>query len=144
MIRVNGRNAIPDPTTDECPAAAHRDVRKAAVHYIERMHRLALNQARSSDEPAYVAQDAWLEPELDPRTLALVRLAALVAVGGEVPSYGAHADAAVDAGASAAEVVDVLVAVLPVVGLPRVVAAAPRLALALGYDLDALERESAG
>ena len=81
---------------------------------------------------------------LDPRTLALVRLAALVAVGGEVPSYGAAADAAVDAGASAAEVVDVLVGVLPVVGAARVVAAAPRLAMALGYDTDALDQESAG
>ena len=69
---------------------------------------------------------------LDPKTLALVRLAALVAVGGAVPSYGAQADAAVDAGATAAEIVDVLVGVVPVVGLPGVVAAAPKLALALG------------
>ena len=73
---------------------------------------------------------------LDPRTLELVRLAALVAVGGAVPSYGAQADSAVSAGASAAEIVDVLVGVIPVVGLPCVVAAAPKLALALGYDLD--------
>ena len=76
------------------------------------------------------------EPSLDPRTLALVRLAALVAVGGAVPSYGAQADAAVDAGATVDEIVDVLVGVIPVVGLPRVVAAAPQLALALGHDVD--------
>ena len=43
-------------------------------------------------------------------------LAALVAVGGAVPSYCAQADAAVDAGATAAEIVDVLVGVIPVVG----------------------------
>ena len=43
-------------------------------------------------------------------------LAALDAVGGAVPSYGAQADAAVDAGATAAEIVDVLVGVIPVVG----------------------------
>jgi alkylhydroperoxidase/carboxymuconolactone decarboxylase family protein YurZ len=73
---------------------------------------------------------------LDPRTLALVRLAALVAVGGAVPSYGAQADAAVDAGATVDEIVDVLVGVIPVVGLPCVVAAAPKLALALGHDVD--------
>jgi hypothetical protein len=42
----------------------------------------------------------------------------------------------VNAGAAAAEIVDVLIGVIPVVGLPRVVAAAPKLALALGYDLD--------
>ena len=81
--------------------------------------------------------------ELNPKTLALVRLAALVAVGGAVPSYGAQADAAVGAGATAAEIVDVLVGVVPVVGLPSVVAAAPKLAMALGYDIDeALEYQS--
>ena len=74
--------------------------------------------------------------ELSPKTLALVRLAALVAVGGAVPSYGAQADAAVGAGATAAEIVDVLVGVVPVVGLPSVVAAAPKLAMALGYDIE--------
>lgn len=81
-------------------------------------------------------QPAGVDPILDARTVALVRLAALVAVGGAVPSYGAQADAAVDAGATAAEIVEVLVAVIPVVGLPRVVAAAPKLALALGHDVD--------
>ena len=82
---------------------------------------------------------------LDPKTLALVRLAALVAVGGAVPSYGAHADAAVDAGATAAEIVDVLVGVIPIVGLPRVVATAPKVAMALGYDTsDGLEYQSDG
>ncbi len=46
-----------------------------------------------------------------------------------------------NAGASAAEIVDVLIGVVPVVGLPSVVAAAPNLAMALGYDTDdALER----
>ena len=45
------------------------------------------------------------------------------------------------AGASAAEIVSVLSGVVPIVGLPCVVAAAPSLAMALGYDTDdALER----
>ena len=70
------------------------------------------------------------------RTLALVRLAALVPAAGVVPSYGAQADAAVNAGATAAEIVDVLIGVIPIVGLSRAVAAAPKLALALGYDTD--------
>ena len=105
----------------------------------ERLRRLAINDAHFAEEGAGGAR---AEPrELDPKTLALVRLAALVAVGGAVPSYGAHADAAVDAGATAAEIVDVLVGVIPVVGLPSVVAAAPKLAMALGYDTsDALKQ----
>ena len=83
--------------------------------------------------------------QLDPKTLALVRLGALVAVGGALPSYGAETDAAVTAGASATEIVEVLVGVVSVVGLPSVVAAAPSLAMALGYDVDdALEEHSGG
>jgi 4-carboxymuconolactone decarboxylase len=74
--------------------------------------------------------------DLDAKTLALVRLGALVAVGGAGPSFGAEADAAVSAGATAVEMVDVLVGVIPVVGLPRIVAAAPKLAMALGDDID--------
>jgi alkylhydroperoxidase/carboxymuconolactone decarboxylase family protein YurZ len=49
----------------------------------------------------------------------------------------------VSAGATAAEIVDVLVGVVPVVGLPAVVSAAPNLAMALGYDVDdALEHQT--
>ena len=63
-------------------------------------------------------------------------MAALVAIGASEPSFGELADAAVGAGASPDEIVDVLVGVRAVVGGPRIVAAAPKVALALGYDLD--------
>ena len=113
------------------------------MDYTERLRRLAINDAFFAEEGA---GGAGTQPrELDPKTLALVRLAALVAVGGAVPSYGAHADAAVNAGATAAEIVDVLVGVIPIVGLPLVVATAPKLAMALGYDTNgAFEHRSDG
>lgn len=98
------------------------------MDYTDLLRRLALHDERlPSEMPAGC---------LDPKMLALVRLAALVTVGGSVASYGAHADAAVEAGATAAEIVDVLMGIIPVVGLPRVVAAAPQLALALGHDVE--------
>jgi alkylhydroperoxidase/carboxymuconolactone decarboxylase family protein YurZ len=104
------------------------------LDYTELLRSLAVNDARFAEGDI---GGAGVAPgELDPKVLALVRLAALVAVGGAVPSFGAQADAAVSAGATAAEMVDVLVGVVPVVGLPRVVAAAPKLAMALGYDTD--------
>ena len=104
------------------------------MDYAERLRRLVINDACFAEAGTSGTQ---VEPrDLDPKTLALVQLAALVAVGGAVPSYGAHADAAVNAGATAAEIVDVLVGVIPVLGLPAVVATAPKLALALGYDAD--------
>ncbi len=101
------------------------------MDYTEQLRCLAINDARFAADTGAAGVES---EQLDPKTLALVRLAALVAVGGAVPSYGAQADAAVNAGATAAEIVDVLVGVVPVVGLPCVVAAAPKLAMALGYD----------
>ena len=110
------------------------------MNYTDRLRSLGLNDARFAEGSVESVEVESLQ--LDPKTLELVRLAALVAVGGAVPSYAAQADSAVSAGASAAEIVDVLVGVIPVVGLPCVVAAAPKLALALGYDLDeALEHQ---
>jgi 4-carboxymuconolactone decarboxylase len=104
------------------------------VDYTELLRSLAVNDARFAECDS--GQAGLGSGDLDPKTLALVRLGALVAVGGAVPSFGAQADAAVSAGATAAEIVDVLLGVVPVVGLPRVVAAAPKLAMALGYDTD--------
>jgi 4-carboxymuconolactone decarboxylase len=111
------------------------DLRKGAVmDYTERLRRMANNDATVAAE--YFDEIGTEPKELDPKTLALVRIGALVAVNGAVPSFGAHADAAVNAGATVDEIVAVLFGVLPIVGLPRVVAAAPRLAMALGYDTE--------
>jgi 4-carboxymuconolactone decarboxylase len=103
------------------------------VDYTERLRSLAVNDARFVET---VSQDGAESPGLDPKSLTLVRLAGLVAVGGAVPSYGELSDAAVSAGASTNEIVDVLVGLIPIVGLPCVVAAAPKIALALGYDVE--------
>ncbi len=100
------------------------------MDHIERLRCLAINDSRLS------GPDGLAEEQLDLKSVTLVRLAALVAVGGAVPSFGAHTDAAVSAGATVSEIIDVLVSVVPVVGLPCVVNAAPRVAMALGYDID--------
>ena len=112
------------------------------MDHTEQLRRLAINDAGFAQHCLRGA-DAGAAG-LDPKTLALVRLAALIAVGdGSGPSFGAHADAAVSAGATAAEIVEVLVGVVPTVGLPRVVAAAPKVGMALGYDINgALEDQS--
>jgi 4-carboxymuconolactone decarboxylase len=73
---------------------------------------------------------------LDPKTQALVRLGGLVALGAAPVSYHWAADAALDAGATAEEVVGVLIAVAPISGLARVIVATPEVALAIGYDID--------
>ncbi len=73
----------------------------------------------------------------DDRTKALVRVAASIALDA-APSTIQHAVAhAMAAGATEDEVVASLEAVTPVTGPARVVQCAPKIALALGYDVDA-------
>lgn len=67
---------------------------------------------------------------------ALVRLAAYVAVGAPARAYERAAKAAVRSGASPDEMMGVLFAVAPAVGVARIVAAAPKLATAMGFDVD--------
>lgn len=74
---------------------------------------------------------------LGARQEALVRLAALLAIDAAPSSYQAHVYAALDAGSNVDEIVGVVISVAPIIGLARVVSAAPELALALGYDVDA-------
>ncbi len=76
---------------------------------------------------------------LRPKVDLLVRLGALLALGAATSSLRATVERAVEAGASETEIVGVLVAVAPAVGMARVVASAPRLALAIGYDVEAGE-----
>lgn len=75
-------------------------------------------------------------PGLGPKHTALVRLAGLMAMSAPTAAYQWCVDLALAAGATDDEVVGVLIGVAPVVGTARVVAAAPELARALGYDLD--------
>lgn len=86
----------------------------------EALRRLAINDEHIIGELASAADTEAVEPDrvLEARTLCLVRLAALVAVGGAVPSYGAQADAAIGAGATRTEIVDLLVGIVPVVWIP--------------------------
>ena len=72
--------------------------------------------------------------ELDQRTCELIKLGTLIGIEGTLPSYVATVQAAQAAGASDAEIVDALVAVLPSAGIVRTSSAAPKIALALGYE----------
>jgi 4-carboxymuconolactone decarboxylase len=67
---------------------------------------------------------------------ALVRLAAYVALDASARAYKRAVEIAVRSGASPDEMVGVLFAVAPVVGVARVVSAAPKLASAMGFDVD--------
>jgi 4-carboxymuconolactone decarboxylase len=74
---------------------------------------------------------------LDALTEALVQIGVLIAIDAQPTSYRAVVDAAQRAGARLEDLLAVLVSVAGAVGSARIVAAAPRLALAAGYDVEA-------
>ena len=80
---------------------------------------------------------------LEPQTLLLVRLAALVAVGAPPLSYDLNLRVAGQMGVSAEQVEGVLAAIAPVVGGPRVVAAAGNILRAVGIEIAVAEAELA-
>lgn len=73
---------------------------------------------------------------LDRRTRTLVRLAALLALGASTTSLRWAAELASSNGAGIDALAAVLLASAPAAGTARVVESAPRLALALGFDLE--------
>jgi alkylhydroperoxidase/carboxymuconolactone decarboxylase family protein YurZ len=72
---------------------------------------------------------------LDPRTFALVKIAALIALDAPPASYLWQVGNAIDDGATPEDLIGVLRAVAPQVGGPKTVAAAPELMVALGLAL---------
>jgi alkylhydroperoxidase/carboxymuconolactone decarboxylase family protein YurZ len=109
-------------------------VTSGATGYRETLRRLALN------DPRYLASilgspDGF--EDLDPRVTALVRLAALVALGGPPPAFAHAVSVALGSGASRDEIAQTLIAVAPLVGSARTVKAAPKVALGMGYDVEA-------
>jgi 4-carboxymuconolactone decarboxylase len=104
------------------------------------LRRLALRDDRYIDAVLGEERANATLAGIDPRSHALVRVAALIAVGAAPPSYMSAVEAGLKAGASYDEIVGTLIAVMPIVGVARVVSAAPNLGLALGYDVaEALE-----
>jgi alkylhydroperoxidase/carboxymuconolactone decarboxylase family protein YurZ len=105
--------------------------------YKQTLRSLALNDERFVDSVLGMGRDTVDASGLDPKSHALLRLGASLAVDAAPSSYQSVVETALAAGATVEEIVGCLIAVAPIVGLARVVSAAPELALALGYDVDA-------
>lgn len=87
--------------------------------------------------------DAELSPAVDRRVLALARVAALAASRAPEHSFAIAVEEATSAGASPDEIVGIVAGIAPIIGSAALAAAAPALALALGYDTE-LALESRG
>jgi alkylhydroperoxidase/carboxymuconolactone decarboxylase family protein YurZ len=80
---------------------------------------------------------------LVPREFMLARMAALIAVDAPPASYLANAEVAADAGVTADDIQGIMIAVAPVVGAPRVVAAGGNILRALGFAITVADSEFA-
>jgi 4-carboxymuconolactone decarboxylase len=116
--------------------ATHEEqLRRLALHdeaFIESVLAVNLDTGPPDDDEAL---------RLSPKTHALVRLAALLALGAAPVSYQWNVGAALDAGATPDEILGTMIAVAPISGIARVVQATPDVALPIGYDLDAAFEE---
>jgi 4-carboxymuconolactone decarboxylase len=106
------------------------------------LRRLSIRDDAFIREVLVSAEDMDVAAPLDAKTCAVSRIAALIALDAPSPSYLSPVDDARGEGATDAEIVGCLVGLMPIVGIARVVAAAPKLGLALGYDVAAALEES--
>lgn len=103
--------------------------------YKEHLRRLAVHDDALLEVIAG-ERSSFVTSVIDQRTEALLRIAAAIAVDA-APSSFQHAVAhALAAGATSDEIVATLDAVTPVTGAARVVQCVPKVALALGYDVE--------
>ncbi|HEX6659699.1 MAG TPA: carboxymuconolactone decarboxylase family protein [Ilumatobacter sp.] len=80
---------------------------------------------------------------LDAREHMIARVAALVAADAPPVSYLLNAGVATDVGVTGEDIQDILVAIAPIVGTVRVVAAAGNITRALGFAISIAEEELA-
>ena len=104
--------------------------------------------AESADTPvldllASMTAESVVASSLDPQSLMVARLAALVAVDAPPVSYALNLEAAVEAGIDAEQVRGVLTAIAPIVGTARVATALGKIADALELELELAELEAA-
>lgn len=99
--------------------------------------RLAAHDVRFIESQLGMRLDGIDAAGMDPKTCALVRIGALLAMDATAPAYEWAVGLARAAGATIEEIVGIIIAMAPIVGVARLVSAAPALALAINYDVDA-------
>jgi 4-carboxymuconolactone decarboxylase len=114
-------------------ATAREELLRGLAAGDETLLRSVLAVSPSGVRPARPAPAAG---RLPPATSALVVLAALLSANGSTTSLRWAVELADKAGVEREDIIAVLATVAAVVGSARVVAAAPRLALAIGYDIE--------
>jgi len=112
-----------------------------AARFQETLRSLAMIHEGFVQDKARLGLDLARVSALDPKTAALLLVAAAVAIGSSAVCLEWSTGRALAAGASEDEIAEVLLAIAPVAGLGRIVSAAPDVATALGFDVEAALEE---
>ena len=107
------------------------------MRFQETLRKLAMIDEGFVEDQAGLGLGLAGTPALHPKTAALLQLGASVATGAPPVCVAWSTGRALAAGATDEEIVSVLLVIAPVAGLGRVVCAAPDVAIALGYDIEA-------
>lgn len=105
-----------------------------------RLKNLSEHRQELIEELAEIRMDNVERSGLDPKTHSLCRFATLVAIDAPLPSYAWQLAFAEDSGVTLDELIGVLIAQAPTIGMAKIVAAARKLAVL--HDI-AVEREAA-
>jgi alkylhydroperoxidase/carboxymuconolactone decarboxylase family protein YurZ len=146
--RVRRRLAAERPATVETRAAGSRK---------ERMMGRSMDESLTADVLSVLATGDGADIErllklqvrnveesgLDPRSHALCRLGALIALDAPPASFAWQVGVALESGVTPGEIAGALVAVAPTVGMAKVVSCAPRIATVLGVELQVKEAAEA-
>ena len=95
-----------------------------------------LRQLSIGDEASLTSELPAAAQVLGERTAGLLRLSALIMRDSPLASYQRAVNAAFDAGVSVDEVLALLPLLAQLAGSTTVINAAPKLAMALGYDVE--------
>ena len=127
----------PAPAGRSGRPAENADRMDPAVRYQEILRRLAIVDEGFAGDQAGLVLGLPGVRVLDAKTAALTRIGVLAAIGAPEVCLEWASSQALAAGATEDEIAGVLLAIAPVIGLGRMAGAAPGVADAFGYDIDA-------
>jgi alkylhydroperoxidase/carboxymuconolactone decarboxylase family protein YurZ len=114
------------------------------ARFQETLRRLAMIDEGFVEDEAGLGLDPAQASDLDHKTAALLQVAASVAIGSPAVCLEWSTSRALTAGASEDEIAGALLAIAPVAGLGRIVAAAPEVRRCARNDIAAAPEEPDG
>jgi 4-carboxymuconolactone decarboxylase len=122
--------------TKQASTASKTKTASVSAKVEDHLRRIARSDEKELDAMVGMRQGLRDITQLDNRSFALVKIAALIAVDAPPASYMWQIGNAIAEGVTPEEVLGTMWAVAPQVGGPRLISAAPEIMLALGLVLN--------